>query len=509
MRTPSELPTSNPQAPSDNASARRFRNATQATPPTNSTPTTSASTSAVPGSNRAMLTSLWRLGWPVLFQSLLAASLGLVDTLMVSSVGPAALAGVGLVSRVLFVLTMVLAGLASGTGAMVAQYVGAGRWRATRGPVTLAVFSGLLLTLPMLLISLTSAATFAGLLTPDRAVSDAATIFLRWGALIAPLCAVTLPLSAALRGRGDTRTPMWAGLAALALNTLLNVLFINGALGLPALGVAAAAASTSAARLLEAAWLLHALAPGPLRRLSRSIRRRDWMHLLQVAAPLMLKEIAWAGGILASTLIVSRMGRLALATFNLVLPFEGVLISVVAAAGVATGIQLGQALGRGDLADAYRSAEQSRRLVSRTASAVGIGFAVLLQLLQLLHLTAWLDHWIATPMRSLALDTLTVLSLAFGARAHNTIVSVGILRSGADARWLFWADLCSMWLINVPMVAFAALYLRWPLPAVVGVMLLEEILKVPVFRWRVRSGRWLHRIGVPVATPRISIARLS
>ena len=446
----------------------------------------------LPNNARAAARSLWLLGWPILLQTLLAASLGLVDTLMVSAVGPAALAGVGLVSRVLFVLTMVLAGLASGSAALVAQYAGAGRLRAARGPVVLAVGSGVLLTLPMVLACLFWSGPLGALLGPDAAVAEAATIFLRWGVAIAPLSAVTLTLSASLRSIGNTRTPMLAGLAALSLNTLLNLLFINGHFGMPAFGVAAAAAATSVARLVEVIWLLRALAPGPLHRLWRSVRPIDWQHLRHTAAPLMAKEVAWAGGILASTLIVSRMGQLPLAAFNLVLPVEGILISVVASAGVATGILLGHALGRGEFDAAFRCAEQLRQLISRCAFGVGMVLALLLQLLA--HL-GWLDALIDASIRSAAIDALSVLCIAFGARAHNCIVSVGILRSGADTRWLFWVDLCSMWLINVPMVAVAALWWHWPLAAVVAVMLLEEVLKVGVFRWRVRSGRWVQRIG--------------
>lgn len=450
----------------------------------------------LPRSTREAGRSLWLLGWPILLQTLLAASLGLVDTLMVSAVGPAALAGVGLVSRLLFVLTMVLAGLASGTAAQVAQYAGAGRLRATRGPVTLAVASGVLLTLPMLLACLFWSRPLGTLLGPDPAVAAAAAIFLQWGAAIAPLSAITLTLSAALRSAGNTRTPMQAGLSALGLNTLLNLLFINGHFGMPALGVAAAAGATTAARLLEAIWLLRALAPGPLHRLWRSVRRADWHHLQYGAGPLMAKEVAWAGGILASTLIISRMGQLPLAAFNLVLPVEGIMISVVASAAVATGILLGHALGRGEHDAAFDCAEQLRGLIARCAFAVGL---LLAAVLQWLARTGWLDGFIDVSIRSVAIDTLSVLCVAFGARAHNTVVSVGILRSGADTRWLFWVDLCSMWLINVPMVAVAALWWRWSLPAVVGVMLLEEVLKVAIFRWRVRSRRWVRRFGVGAA----------
>lgn len=458
----------------------------------------------LPRTNREAWATLWQLGWPIIFQSLLAASLGLVDTLMVSAVGPAALGGVGLVSRVLFVLTMVLAGLASGTGVLVAQYAGAGRLRAVRGPVMLAALIGLALTLPMLLVSLFAAAPLAHLLSPDPAVAAAAATFMLWGAAYAPLTAITQTLAATLRSTGDTRTPLWAGMAALGLNTLINILFINGHFGMPAFGVAAAAVATSCARILEAFWLFYVLAPGSLRRLVGTVRRRDWQQMLHGAGPLMLKEVAWAGGILASTLIISRMGALPLAAYNLVLPIEGIMISIVAGGAVAAGILLGHALGRGDTDGAWRSAEHLRRLVSRSAFFVGLAGALVVQMLRY---SGWLSGMIAPEILPAALDTLTVLCVAFGARAHNTIVSVGILRSGNDTRWLFWADLCSMWLINVPMVAIAALLLHWPLAAVVAVMLLEEVLKVGVFRWRVRSGRWLRRIGaVSNVAPAILVA---
>jgi len=445
----------------------------------------------LPASDHGALRALWELGGPVIFQSLLASTLGLIDTLMVSGVGPAALGGVGLVSRVLFVLSMVLAGLASGTGVLVAQFGGAGRLRAVRGPVAVAVGLGILLTLPMALLSLFGAPWLARLLSPDHAVADAAATFLIRGAAYAPLTAITSILGATLRSSGDTRTTMWAGLAALGLNTVLNVLFINGNFGMPAYGVAAAAVATSCARLVEAMWLLAALAPGRLRRLPGMIRTRDARHVLRNSGPLMLKEMAWAGGVLASTLIISRMGALPLAAFNLVLPVEGIMISVVAGCGVATGILLGHALGRNAFDDAYRCAERLRRVVSTGALLVGVLSAMLVQGLRY---SGWLSHLIAPELHDAALDTLSVLCLAFGARAHNTMVSVGILRSGNDSAWLFGVDLCSMWLFNVPMVAVAALVLHWPLAAVVAVMLLEEVLKVGVFRWRVKSGRWLRRV---------------
>ena len=444
----------------------------------------------LPTNNREAIQVLWRLGAPVTMQSLLAASAGLIDTLMVNGVGAAALGGVGLVSRLLFVMNMVLVGLSSGAGVLVAQYSGAGRMRATRGPIMMAICLGLLLTLPMSLVSIFFANGLAHWLSPDLDVAQAASIFLLWSAVYAPLSAVSMTLAAVLRSSGNTRKPMWAGIAGLASNTLLNFLFISGHWGFPAYGVAAAAVATSVARVVEIFILLSALKFGPLQRLHSAIRRQDVALILRGSGPLMLKEIAWAGGILASAVIISHMGALPLAAYNLVVPVEGLLLSIVGGCGVATGILLGQAIGAKTFDAANQAADRLRRLVSRWALLLGLLSA---GVVQVVLFVGWLRSVIDPALHDLALHTLSILFLAFGARAHNGLVSLGILRSGNDSRWLMWVDICSMWIFNVPMVALAGLLWQWPLPAVVAVMMMEEVFKVALFRWRVKSGRWIKR----------------
>lgn len=442
----------------------------------------------LPADRRGIARALWQLGGPVALQAVLAALLVFVDVLMVSALGPAAVAGVGLANRLLFVVTMVLAGIASGTGVLVAQFAGARRRHAVRGPVTAAVLLGVVLTVPLALYSLFDSHALAGWMAHDPAVADEAATFLFWSASYGPLTAVALILGATARSLGNTRAPMWAGLAALALNTLLNYLFISGRFGLPAFGVASAAGATSIARLVEALALVWVLKPGR----PHLMRSSEARLVLGTSIPLMIKEIFWAGGIFASTVIVGHMGTLSLAAFNLITPVEGLMISAFTGCGVASAILLGHALGRRALQQAYDTAGRLRVLVPRWALLLGLAVAALVQLMR--H-GEWLSGWIDPRLHDLALDSLTVLCLAIGARTHNMMVSLGILRSGNDLRWLMWVDLCSMWLVNIPLVATAALLWHWPLPAVVAVMMLEEILKVALFRWRVKRGRWLNTVS--------------
>lgn len=442
----------------------------------------------LPTDNRGTAQALWALGGPVAIQSLLTSCMVFLDTLMVSALGPAALGGVGLGTRALFVITMILVGIASGTSVLVAQYCGAGRSRAIRGPVTAAIGLGVLVSLPAALASLFAAPTLAGWMSPDPDVAFETATFLTWSAAYTPLTAIALILGATCRSLGNTRSPLWAGLVGLALNALLNYLLITGRFGLPALGVSAAAIATTLARVVEIVWLLWAMKPG----FPRWMRGHEAKLVWQTSLPLILKEVFWAGGIFASTVIVSQMGKIPLAAFNLITPIEGIMISSFVGCGVASGILLGHALGRRAFAEAYATATRLRVLVPRWAMILGGIMAILVQLLRE---SGWLHGLISPDIHDLALNSLTVLCIAVGARTHNMMVSLGILRSGNDLTWLLLVDLCSMWLLNIPLVAFTALVLKWPLPAVVSVMMLEELLKVLIFRWRVKSGRWMNVIG--------------
>lgn len=411
---------------------------------------------------------------------------------MVTSLGTDALAGVGIAGRMLFVVTMVLSGLSGGAGLLVAQYAGAGRLHEARGKVAAALGFGLLLTMPLALTSLLAAGELAAWLAPDPGVAAAAAEFILYACAYAPASAISTVLAATLRSTGNTRAPMWAGATALGVNTLLNYVFVLGHFGASSHGVAAAGLATTAARCVEIAWLAFLLRD----HLGLRLQRHDAVLVAGSALPLVVKELCWAGGLLASGLIVSRMGRLPLAAFNLITPVEGIFVSIFIGCGVATGILLGHALGRRDFEGALRTAERLRQEISRMGVLAGVAGAVLIEAARMSGVLASL---VDPALHDMALDSLAVMFLFIGARIHNMMASFGILRSGNDVRWLMAVDLCSMWLINVPLVAAAALWFRAPLPAVVAVMMFEELLKVGVFRWRVRSGRWLNSL-VPPAT---------
>ena len=69
--------------------------------------------------------SLFKLGWPIFVQSLLAMCLGYIDTIMLSNYSDNAVGGIGNANQIMGFLTLTFSIISSATGVIVAQYIGA------------------------------------------------------------------------------------------------------------------------------------------------------------------------------------------------------------------------------------------------------------------------------------------------------------------------------------------------------------------------------------------------
>src|SRR5687768_9487618 len=100
-----------------------------------SVPTAPTGVSAGGGSGlglRAELRPLGQLAWPVILAEIGWMAMGIVDTLMVGPLGPAAIGGVGLAGILFFAVAACSMGLLLGLDTVVAQAYGAGQLEACR-----------------------------------------------------------------------------------------------------------------------------------------------------------------------------------------------------------------------------------------------------------------------------------------------------------------------------------------------------------------------------------------
>lgn len=441
-------------------------------------------------SNRHFWQQIWVLAIPVAVQSMLISVLGMADVLMVSHLGSAAVAAVGLSAKLNFVLILVMAAIGTGCSILVAQYFGAGRHDRVQQTLTLSLVWGMAFMLPFTLLLGLFAEVFIRLGSSDPAVVTAGTAYLTWMALTLMTTQGIIVYESALRAVGKATWPLKYAAVAIGLNILLNYWFINGGLGIPAMGVTGAAIASVLARLLQVAWM----AWDVQRLTTLRVSRRSLIALKQpglrqrfftLCWPLVLNFTLWSMGSLGYHLIAGRLGTTPLAVMSLLAPIEGLYHALFFGLVNACGIMIGQRLGRGQFSEA-------RWLANRFLLMAPIGSFVMG--LILLLASPWLLA-VMVPSDPITLQqtqwAMVAMCLGFWIKVFNMTAIQGILRAGGDSRFCLGMDMVALWLIGLPLTWIAAFVWQLPFTWVYALVLSEELIKALGVYWRVRKGYWL------------------
>lgn len=181
---------------------------------------------------------------PAMIESFFTAFAGLVDSLMVSSLGSDAVAAVGLTTQPKFMGLSVFLALNVSLSALVARRLGEGRRREANA----VVLTALIMIVALALILGVGLSMFAPQImqlcgsTPET--HDSATLYYRiiMGGMI--FNCIQMGINSAQRGAGNTKITMRTNVTSNIVNIIMNYLLINGNFGFPALGIAGAAIAT-------------------------------------------------------------------------------------------------------------------------------------------------------------------------------------------------------------------------------------------------------------------------
>jgi putative MATE family efflux protein len=428
----------------------------------------------------------WTLAWPVIFSFSIESLVGLCDMLMVGRLGPTAVAGVGVGVQILGAVDSTLFAVGTGTLAIVARHIGAGERREAeevlRESIVAAVALSLLAILPVLLW----APAFIRAFQVDEAVVTAATPFVRLIMLAVPPSAVVFVISTALRGAGDTRTPLAVGALVGALNVAAAWVLIFGHFGIPALGVAGAATATTLAFTAGAVFGVGLLARGNLAlrlharpwRIHRQVVRR----VLRVGYPSALEHLLMQIGFFLYIVFAAHYGTAAVAAY-----FIGVRILALSflpgfGFAAAAGTMVGQSLGAGRPEAAERSGWAALGLALRLMTVAGIVIFVAARPIARLFVD---DEEVIAD----AVSFIRVLAASQPLMALDFTIG-GALRGAGDTRFPLVSVLLGFYVCRLGFAWVVTYTLGLPLVwlwlAIVGDYLVRSLLK----GWRFHAGAW-------------------
>ncbi|MHC5079674.1 MAG: MATE family efflux transporter [Planctomycetota bacterium] len=220
-----------------------------------------------------ILPAVVRLAWPIWIAVALQDAYTLVDLFWVGKLGRDPVAAIALCGVLMGMAFTVAIGLATGVVAMVSRFVGAGKREAAWAVAWQALYMGVAAGALSTVLGLLLAGPALRLLGAEGNVLGLGTVYLQVLACGSAALFLTFSLNSALRGVGDTITPMVAMGMGTCVNLVLDPLLIFGWLGFPRLGVMGSALATVIAQGLSLTFILLALFSGrvPIRlRLSRA-----------------------------------------------------------------------------------------------------------------------------------------------------------------------------------------------------------------------------------------------
>ncbi len=434
------------------------------------------------------------LAVPVVLSELGWTAQGIVDTIMVGRLGPAAIGAVALGNAVYFTPVLFCFGLLLGLDTLVSQAWGredhdeCHRWLAQ------GVYLACILTVPLMLLLFPASLGFAPFgITPEVALPAASYLrILTWGTLPLVFYGATRRY---LQGVGQVRAVTVTIVAGNLLNWFANWVLIYGKLGFPALGVNGSALSTVISRIFIAlaligfAWRYERRRGHPLFRrwAGPSLARlRVLMRLgLPAGGQVLLEVGAWN----LVTLAAGRLTPVELATHSIVFNYAALTYMVPLGIASAAAVSVGHAVGAADGARARRS------------GWLGMGLATAFMLYAAMV-------YLGIPGPLVALYTRDPQVMALGARLLVIVaafqifdgiqtVSTGALRGLGETRAPMLANLVGYWLLGLPLGLTLCFVFHWGVYGLwIGLLVaLVVVASALIARWR-RDSAQLARRGL-------------
>ena len=446
------------------------------------------STTALDFDEARLPRTVMALAWPAMVEELGYALLGIVDTILVGQlIGSDALAAVGLGTLLVWLPMSGAMAIAIGVTAVVARDTGAGDTarvqQALRDSLALALAWGIAVAVLMVVL----AEPILLLMGAEEDVVPLGATYMRAVGPSMALMAILFAGGGALRGAGDTRTPMLIALFANVVNVVLAYFLISGALWAPEMGVLGSGLAYSLANVLGALLLMGLFLRGrsglryDLTRAAR-LSRRGLQRVLTVGLPAGLEQVQFQIAFMIYARIVAGLGTAAYAAHTVALRAEALAIMPGFAFGIAAATLVGQALGSGRPAAAERAVKLCH--LYAMVFMVGAGLVLLAAAPQVTRIFTGDPEVIDT-----GADLLRIFAFALPGLGTSAALAGG-LRGAGDTRSVMVLYTVCAWFLRIPVAFVFAIPLGLGAQGAWLGSVVDNSVRGLAIWYRFRQGRW-------------------
>lgn len=426
---------------------------------------------------------------PLIIEQTLAVTIGMADTVMVTSVGEAAVSGISIVDSINILFINIFAALATGGAIVVAQYLGREDRENSKTAAAQLLSSTTAISIVIMIICLLGQNFLLDLVygNVDAAVMANARVYFFWSALSYPFLALYNGGAALFRAMGNSKVSMFCSLLMNIINIGGNafLIFVMG------WGVAGAAIASLVSRALAAlvvtALLRKQSCPLRVDSMRELLPHRDMIkNIMRLGVPNGIENSMFQIGKILVQGVVASFGTVALAAnavANSISTFPNI-------AGGAVGLALITVVGQCCGAGRY---DEAKKYVVRlgVATYIMMGTVNLLMLMAVKPLVG---------MFGLAPETtaLTIEILVWFFIANMTIWPLSFmlpngLRAAGDVKYSMVVSSISMWTFRIGFSYLLGIGLGLGVNGTWFAMYADWLCRAICFTIRFIRGKWQNK----------------
>jgi len=392
--------------------------------------------------------NIFLLALPAVLEMSLNTLVGMADTIMISRfIGKEALAAVGFANQIIFTLIFVFSAFNAGATAMVSRSYGEGNKQRMNKIMNENLTLNLILGIIVTIFTFFFANLILNIYDITEVVKTFGTTYLKYIAIGQLFMFISFAAAAALRGAGDTKTPMYITGIANILNIIGNYILITGFWIFPELGIAGAAISTTFARFIAAALYLALFTSNKgILKLHPSwmkISSKIFKPLINLSYAAGIEQLFMQAAFFVNGIFISQLDTTAEASFRILLNIESLSFMPAIGIAIAATTLVGKHLGENNAEESLKS--------GLTAAVMGAIIGTTLALVYLIFPVFALKIFTTEiGVINYSVPILKIVALNQALLAF-VIIMVGALRGAGDTKGAMYITIIRLWLIFIPL----------------------------------------------------------
>lgn len=430
-----------------------------------------------------------RMAWPAVCESFFIALAGMVDSLMVSSMGASAVAAVGLTTQPKFMGLALFFAMNVSVSALVARRRGEKNQRSANQILLVAILFVIVATVVISSACVMWANEIINFCGSAPETHEPAVIYYRiiMGCMIFNV--LSMVINAAQRGSGNTMIAMRTNIVSNVVNIIANYLLIQGHLGFPALGIAGAAIATVFGTVIACIMSFASL----FRRdgfvsiyyiMEQQIRPalEPVISIIKLGFSVFIEQILMRVGFMSTAMMAAKMGTNALAAHQVGMNILGLTFSFGDGMQVAAVALIGRSLGEGnpDKAKAY----------GKTCRMIGLGISCVLAVVYFFG-GEWLYHLFFAEQEIVGIGVMIIrIMIIIVLFQVSQVIYMGCLRGAGDTTYTAIASTISVTIIRTSASYFFGFVMGLGMAGIWMGILADQISRFLFASIRFKQGKW-------------------